>query len=53
MDFLDRTNDIKRINTALAREEKQFIVLYGRRRIGKSTIVEEFAKKEYSSYSCK
>ena len=39
MEFLDRENDIKRITNALARDEKQFIVLYGRRRIGKSTML--------------
>ena len=46
MDFLDRTNDIQRINTALTREERQFIVLYGRRRIGKSTLLKRVLSEQ-------
>lgn len=39
MDFLDRKEDMERLRTALSRERKQFVVIYGRRRIGKSTMV--------------
>lgn len=39
MEFLDRTEDILRLQSALQRKETQFIVLYGRRRIGKSTLL--------------
>ena len=46
MDFLDRTNDIQRISTALTREERQFIVLYGRRRIGKSTLLKRVLSEQ-------
>lgn len=41
MEFLDRKKDIERLRKALTRERKQFIVLYGRRRIGKSTLLKE------------
>lgn len=39
MEFLDRHQDMERLRTSLARERAQFIVIYGRRRIGKSTLV--------------
>lgn len=39
MDFLDRKEDMERLRTALLRDRKQFVVIYGRRRIGKSTMV--------------
>ncbi|MBO4402082.1 MAG: ATP-binding protein [Bacteroidales bacterium] len=39
MDFLDRKEDMERLRTALKRDREQFIVIYGRRRIGKSTLV--------------
>ena len=35
-DFIDRKDYLERINNALQRENPQFIVIYGRRRIGKS-----------------
>ena len=41
MEFLDRTKDIERLRKALERERRQFIVLYGRRRVGKSTLLKE------------
>ena len=39
MDFIDRIKDIERLKNALAREKRQFLVIYGRRRIGKSTLI--------------
>lgn len=39
MKFLDRTSDILRFQQSLKRDESQFIVIYGRRRIGKSTLI--------------
>ncbi len=41
MDFLDRKEDMERLRTALLRDRKQFVVIYGRRRIGKSTMVKK------------
>ncbi|OAV44027.1 ATP-binding protein [Lewinella sp. 4G2] len=40
--FYNRTQEIERLTRALARERKQFIVLYGRRRCGKSTLLRKF-----------
>ena len=39
MKFLDRTSDILRLHQSLKRDESQFIVIYGRRRIGKTTLI--------------
>ncbi len=41
MRFLDRQSDIERLLLSLKREKTQFIVLYGRRRIGKSTLIQK------------
>ena len=41
MKFLDREKDVERLLAALNREKTQFIVLYGRRRIGKSTLLKK------------
>ena len=35
MDFVDRKNKLDRLQKSLKREKPQFIVIYGRRRIGK------------------
>ncbi len=37
-DFIDRKDYLERVNNALQREKPQFIVIYGRRRIGKSNL---------------
>ena len=39
MEFLDREKELSKLRKALAREYPQFIVIYGRRRIGKSTLL--------------
>ncbi|MDD6009398.1 MAG: ATP-binding protein [Prevotellaceae bacterium] len=39
MRFLDRTDETKRLEKALASEKPSFIVMYGRRRLGKSTLM--------------
>lgn len=39
--LIDRTAEKDRIMAALHRESPQFIVIYGRRRIGKSTLIKE------------
>lgn len=40
-EFLDRSLDVERIKCALGRPDKQFIVVYGRRRIGKSSLIRQ------------
>lgn len=39
MRFIDRHEEIKMLREALQRDNKQFIVIFGRRRIGKSTLI--------------
>ena len=39
--FIDRESDVARLREALGRQDAQFIVIYGRRRIGKSTLIKE------------
>ena len=39
MAFVDREKEFERLQNALRRESPQFVVVYGRRRIGKSTLI--------------
>ncbi len=39
MEFVDRTDEAARLKDALARENPTLVVMYGRRRLGKSTLV--------------
>ncbi len=39
MEFVDRKKELARLQQSLQREKPQFIVVYGRRRIGKSTLI--------------
>ena len=41
MDFVDRKKEFARLQKALERNKPQFIVVYGRRRIGKSTLIKK------------
>ena len=44
--FIDRIDSQDRLRNALSRENTQFIVIYGRRRIGKSTLIKETLSKQ-------
>lgn len=49
--LIDREAEQQRLETALARETPQFIVVYGRRRIGKSTLIKHIlAAREHAVY---
>ena len=39
MDFVDRIEETARLRDALAREKSSLVVMYGRRRLGKSTLI--------------
>ncbi|MBR4387959.1 MAG: ATP-binding protein [Prevotella sp.] len=41
MEFVDRKNEFARLQKSLNREKPQFLVIYGRRRIGKSTLIKK------------
>ena len=49
-EFVDRTKDVKRIETALRRCDCQFVVVYGRRRIGKSTLIKHVLRQGQDLY---
>lgn len=40
-EFIDRKSEVARLRNALKREDTQFIAIYGRRRIGKSTLIKQ------------
>lgn len=42
--FVGRINELNELNTRYSGEKKEFGVIYGRRRIGKSEIIKEFIK---------
>ena len=43
MGFLNRDVELRKLRRALARDQKQFLVVYGRRRCGKSTLLRQLA----------
>lgn len=44
--FIDRQDSLERLQNAFLRETPQFLVIYGRRRIGKSTLIKEIMKDD-------
>ncbi len=48
--FVDRDNDKSRLVAALARPDSQFLVVYGRRRIGKSTLLKHVLRQDRDLY---
>jgi len=47
--LIDREAELERINEALHREDTQFIVIYGRRRIGKSELIKRIVKARHKA----
>ena len=45
MEFLDREEESKRLKAELSRKGASFIVVYGRRRLGKSTLLKRVLKE--------
>lgn len=39
MEFVDREKELQRLNKVLSSDKKRFVVVYGRRRLGKSTLI--------------
>lgn len=48
--FIDRKKETLRINTALSRPNCQFIIVYGRRRVGKSALLKHVLNSEQDLY---
>lgn len=56
MAFVGRTQELGQIRRALARDEQQAILVFGRRRVGKSELIKEAVKKADGTviyYECK
>lgn len=41
MEFLSRKEEMARLQKALNKKEPSFVVVYGRRRLGKSTLIQK------------
>ena len=48
--FIDRVKEIDLLKEIYKKEKAEFILLYGRRRVGKTRILKEFIKNKYSFY---
>lgn len=46
MEFVDRTEEIGRVKEALTLEKPSLVVMYGRRRVGKSTLIKRVLTEE-------
>lgn len=44
MDFVDRENELSYLRSAYQEEKSQLVVIYGKRRVGKTALVREFSK---------
>ena len=44
--FIGRKNELKLIEDAYRSEKDELVVLYGRRRIGKSSLIKYFSQKK-------
>lgn len=50
MKFVGRDREIKKLNILYQDEGFQFVVIYGRRRVGKTMLINEFLKGKHSAY---
>lgn len=50
MKFIDRISEIKTLEKEYRRKEAAFVVIYGRRRVGKTTLIREFCKGKKAIY---
>ena len=50
MKFVDRKNELEFLNKEYSKEESSLIILYGRRRIGKTSLIKEFGKSKNMLY---
>ena len=49
-EFIDRQEEMQTLDNEYARKGSSFVVLYGRRRVGKTTLISEFIKNKKRSY---
>lgn len=50
MEFVDRKKELLRLRRSLESDKKRFIVIYGRRRVGKSALVKRVFLKLMTHY---
>lgn len=50
MEFIDRKTELSQLNTALNSDEAELLIVYGRRRIGKSELIKQCLKDRKSVY---
>lgn len=50
MKFIDRTHEISHLESEYENNNPQFVVIYGKRRVGKTRIIEEFIKGKDAVY---
>ena len=48
--FIDRTNELATLEREYGKKEASFVVVYGRRRIGKTTLIRHFCEDKRSLY---
>ena len=48
--FVGRERELKKLNNMYKSEQFEFAVLYGRRRVGKTTLIREFMKEKQGVY---
>jgi Predicted ATPase (AAA+ superfamily) len=48
--FINRENELKKLNSLFALKKASIVVCKGRRRIGKSRLIEEFGKSAKTLY---
>ena len=49
MNFIDRKKELETLNKEY-KKENSFVILYGRRRVGKTTLIREFIKDKRAFY---
>lgn len=50
MGFIDRSKELKALEKEYKRDAASFVVIYGRRRVGKTTLIKEFIKNKTALY---
>ncbi len=50
MKFIGRENELEKLNTEFSKENFSMCVIYGRRRVGKTYLIQEFIKDKTGSY---
>jgi uncharacterized protein len=50
MEFINRQKELKDLNTAWKKKEANFLVIYGKRRVGKTELIKQFLKDKPGIY---